>query len=242
MCCERIVPRSVKLAIAFWRFATGMRRPRRESPVFDVGRVVGARDVAAEPARCADRALGCAGEVLDPQVHRDVVAAGAALGAVGALLLSDGIWLVRARLSIGPGIMRRGMSGAPLSERDSRHCDAPAGRSAPWIPLSSQAADRCAPTATVSAIAAPATSSGRRGGMARPAARRRALTRSRSSSGAGGAASRSSRTRLSNLASDIARHPLLELLQGPAQPCRDRGRPDPEHAGGRFAVEFQNDA
>ena len=31
------------------------------------------------------------------------------------------------------------------------------------------------------------------------------------------------------LASDIAHHPLLELLQRPAEPGRDRGRPDPEH-------------
>ena len=35
MCCERIVPRFVKLAIAFWRFATGTRSARRELPSFE---------------------------------------------------------------------------------------------------------------------------------------------------------------------------------------------------------------
>ena len=37
-------------------------------------------------------------------------------------------------------------------------------------------------------------------------------------------------------------HPLLESLQGPAQPCGDGCRADPEHACGRITVELQHDA
>ncbi len=73
MCWERIVPSWVKLAIAFWRFATGTRSASRELPSFERGRVVGAGDEAAEPPRRAHRALRRAGEVVHAQPHRDVL-------------------------------------------------------------------------------------------------------------------------------------------------------------------------
>ena len=65
---------AVKLAIAFWRFATGTRSASRELPSVRAGRVVGAGDEAAEPPRRAHRALGRAGEVFDAEAHRDILA------------------------------------------------------------------------------------------------------------------------------------------------------------------------
>ena len=94
------------------------------------------------------------------------------------------------------------------------------------------------PTASMSAIAA--ESAGRRRSDRRGRASGNALTRFRRRSGARGAVSRNSSRTMSKLASDIAHHPLLELLERPAQSRGDSCRPDPEHARRRLAVELQH--
>src|SRR5581483_2948034 len=67
----------------------------------------------------------------------------------------------------------------------------------------------------------------------------RARTRARSSGGAG---TRAVRICSSSSGCDIRAHPLFELLQRPAQPCRAGGRGDPEHAGSGLAVQIEQDA
>src|SRR6266516_210132 len=99
-----------------------------------------------------------------------------------------------------------------------------------------------APRPTAIAIATAAASAGRNRRARFVDGCGSARTRSRSPSGADGAAARSSRTTLWDLDSDIVHHPLLELLERPAQAGRDRGRPDPEHARRGLAVELEHDA
>src|SRR5262249_30087769 len=65
-------------------------------------------------------------------------------------------------------------------------------------------------------------------------------TRSLSSGGAARRAARSSRRIASGC--DIARHLLLQLLQGAAQPRRARRRADPEDARRRLAVQVEQHA
>src|SRR5262245_31132588 len=96
------------------------------------------------------------------------------------------------------------------------------------------------PTANTNAIAV--TSAGRNRKDRRAGAVGSALTRSRRRSGAEGAVARSSSRTMSKLASDIAHHPLLELLERPAESCGNCGRSDPEHARRRLAVELEHDA
>src|SRR5213593_3815366 len=94
------------------------------------------------------------------------------------------------------------------------------------------------PTTRTVTIAAEIAGRIRRGKRGVAAGRERTSPRRRS--GAGGAAARSSFRTVSKLASDIAHHPLLELLERSAEPGGNGGRPDAEHACGGLTVQLQH--